>query len=310
MILVTGANGQLGKCLTELLPQEQVKLTDVVVETKSNRRVDILDITDLEAVKVYVREYNINCIINCAAYNAVDKAEDDVEIATKINVDGPKNLALSGVNTVIHVSTDYVFDGTAHKPLTPLDKTNPISVYGKTKLDGEQQLLANAKGNAIVIRTAWLYSIYGNNFVKTIQKLGKERTELNVVADQVGTPTLANDLASAIVTILNKLQENKSQVPKSKQVDNIQVNSQSTPVFIKEVYHFSNEGVCSWYDFAVAIMEGKNLSCKVNPIPTSAYPTRAIRSLYSVLDKTKIKEQFGIKIPHWQESLKKCLSQF
>lgn len=306
MILVTGANGQLGKCLTELLPQDQVKLTDVVVETKSNRRVDILDITDLEAVKVYVREYNINCIINCAAYNAVDKAEGDVELATKINVDGPKNLALSGVNTIIHVSTDYVFDGTAHKPLTPLDKTNPISVYGKTKLDGEQQLLANAKGNVIVIRTAWLYSIHGNNFVKTMQKLGKERAELNVVSDQVGTPTLANDLAQVIVTILNKLHVNQNQASDHQN----QVNSQRNHSFIKEVYHFSNEGVCSWYDFAVAIIEGSNLSCKVNPIPTSSYPTRASRPLYSVLDKTKIKEQFGIKIPHWQESLKKCLSQF
>lgn len=308
MILVTGANGQLGRCLTELLPQDQVKLTDVV-ETESNI-VDMLDIADLEAVKSYVIDNNINCIVNCAAYNFVDKAEDNVELAVKINVDGPKNLALSGVNTVIHISTDYVFDGTAHKPLTPFDKTNPISVYGKTKLEGEQQLLVNAKGNVIIIRTSWLYSIYGNNFVKTMQKLGKERAELNVVADQFGTPTFANDLASAIVTILNKLQENKSQVSKSKQVDNIQVNNQSTPEFIKEVYHFSNEGICSWYDFAVAIMEGTKLSCKVKPIPTSAYPTRAIRPLYSVLDKTKIKEHFGIEIPHWKDSLKKCLSLF
>lgn len=309
MILVTGANGQLGRCLIDLLPQEQVKLTDVVIDTKLSRTVDILDITDFEAVKAYVRDYNISCVVNCAAYTAVDKAEDEVELVTKINVDGPKNLALSGVNTVIHVSTDYVFDGTAHKPLTPYDKANPISVYGKTKLEGEQQLLTNVKGNAIVIRTAWLYSIYGNNFVKTMQKLGTERSEINVVVDQVGTPTLANDLAEVIVIILNKLQANKTQVSNNVQ-SNSQINSQSLTNFIKEVYHFSNEGVCSWYDFAVAIMKGTNLSCKVNPIPTSAYPTRANRPLYSVLDKTKIKEHFGIKIPHWQESLEKCLSQF
>lgn len=310
MILVTGANGQLGRCLTEVLPQEQVKLTDVVVENNSNRVVDVLDITDLEAVKAYVRDYNINCIVNCAAYNAVDNAEDDVEIARKINVDGPKNLALCGATNVIHVSTDYVFDGTAHKPLTPLDKTNPLSVYGKTKLEGEQQLFANAKGNVIVIRTAWLYSIYGNNFVKTIRKLGKKKTELNVVADQLGSPTFGNDLARAIMTILNKLQVNQKQLSTNRQANNIFVNSQSSQDFIKEVYHFSNEGVCSWYDFAVAIIEGSNLSCKVNPIPTSAYPTRANRPLYSVLDKTKIKEKFGLEIPHWLESLKKCLSQF
>lgn len=299
MILVTGANGQLGRCLTELLPQDQVKLTDIADENQSSRTIDILDITDIEAVKTYVIDNDIDCIVNCAAYTAVDKAEDEVELATKINVDGPSNLALSGANTVIHLSTDYVFDGTAHKPLTPLDKTNPISVYGKTKLEGEKQLLANAKGNAIVIRTSWLYSIYGNNFVKTMQKLGKERTELNVVADQIGTPTLANDLARAIVTIINKLQANQNLI-----------NNQSATSFIKDVYHFSNEGVCSWYDLAVAIMEASNLSCKVKPIPTSEYPTKAIRPLYSVLDKKKIKEQFGIEIPHWHESLKICLSKF
>lgn len=292
MILVTGANGQLGRCLTELLPLEHVKLTDVVATTEDNRTIDALDITDLEAVRAYVSDNNIDCIVNCAAYTAVDKAEDELELAQKINVEGPKNIALSGVQTVIHVSTDYVFDGTAYKPLTPNDKTNPISVYGKTKLEGEQQLLASAKGNAIIIRTSWLYSIYGNNFVKTMQKLGKERAELNVVADQVGTPTLANDLARAIVTIINKLQANQKQ---------------NNTTFIKEVYHFSNEGVCSWYDFARAIMKLSNLSCKVNPIPTESYPTKATRPYYSVLDKSKIKNDFEIDVPHWLDSLEKIL---
>lgn len=292
MILVTGANGQLGRCLTELLPLEHVKLTDVVATTEDNRIIDALDITDLEAVKAYVSDNNIDCIVNCAAYTTVDKAEDELELAQKINVEGPKNIALSGVQTVIHVSTDYVFDGTAYKPLTPNDKTNPISVYGKTKLEGEQQLLASAKGNAIIIRTSWLYSIYGNNFVKTMQRLGKERAELNVVADQVGTPTLANDLARAIETIINKLQANQKQ---------------NNTTFIKEVYHFSNEGVCSWYDFAKAIMKLSNLPCKVNPISSESYPTKARRPYYSVLDKSKIKNDFGIDVPHWLDSLEKII---
>lgn len=296
MILVTGANGQLGRCLTELLPLDQVKLTDVVATTENNRIVEALDITDLDAVKAYVSDNSIDCIVNCAAYTAVDKAEDEVGLATKINVDGPKNLALSGAKTVIHVSTDYVFDGTAHKPLIPEDKTNPVSVYGKTKLEGEQQLLANAKGNAIIIRTAWLYSIYGNNFVKTMQRLGKERAELNVVADQVGTPTLANDLASTIVTIINNLQAKQNQDQNQNPTD-----------FIKEVYHFSNEGVCSWYDFAKAIMKLSKLACKVNPIPTESYPTKATRPYYSVLDKSKIKNDFEIDVPHWLDSLEKIL---
>ena len=294
MILVTGANGQLGRCLTELLPLDQVKLTDVVAATENNRIVEALDITDLDAVKGYVSDNSIDCIVNCAAYTAVDKAEDEVGLATKINVDGPKNLALSGAKTVIHVSTDYVFDGTAHKPLIPKDKTNPVSVYGKTKLEGEQQLLANSKGNVIIIRTAWLYSIYGNNFVKTMQRLGKERAALNVVADQVGTPTLANDLARAIVTIINKLQAKLNQ-----EQDNI--------TFIKEVYHFSNEGVCSWYDFAKTIMKLSNLTCKVNPISSDSYPTKARRPYYSVLDKSKIKNDFGINVPHWLDSLEKII---
>lgn len=294
MILVTGANGQLGRCLTELLPLDQVKLTDVVAATENNRIVEALDITDLDAVKAYVSDNSIDCIVNCAAYTAVDKAEDEVGLATKINVDGPKNLALSGAKTVIHVSTDYVFDGTAHKPLIPEDKTNPVSVYGKTKLEGEQQLLVNAKGNAIIIRTAWLYSIYGNNFVKTMQRLGKERAELNVVADQVGTPTLANDLARAIVTIIKKLQAKLNQ-----EQDNI--------TFIKEVYHFSNEGVCSWYDFAKAIMKLSNLPCKVNPISSESYPTKARRPYYSVLDKSKIKNDFGVDVPHWLDGLEKII---
>lgn len=272
-ILITGANGQLGTELKNRLPNA------LAVD------VDILDITDKDAVLWFVKENKVDTIINCAAYTAVDKAEDNVELATKINVDGVKNLGLSGAE-VIHISTDYVFDGTAHQPLTPDDETNPVSVYGKTKRQGEIELLNTAQ-TAIIIRTAWLYSAYGNNFVKTMRKLGEQKENLNVVFDQIGTPTYAGDLADAIVTILPQIKDGQ-----------------------KDIYHFTDEGVCSWYDFATEIMEQSGLKCRVNPIPSSAYPTRAIRPFYSVLDKTKIKETFGIKIPHWKESLKKCLNQF
>ena len=198
---------------------------------------------------------------------------------------GPKNLAQTGCK-IIHISTDYVFDGKNHKPYQPLDRPNPISIYGQTKLEGEYNVLKYS-GNAIIIRTAWLYSSYGKNFVKTIRRLGNENQTLNVIADQIGTPTYAGDLAKAIVSILP------------------QINKKN-----KGIYHYTNEGVCSWYDFAKEIIEVLNLSCKVYPIPSSAYLTKAIRPFYSVLDKTSIKTTFGITIPYWRESLKTCLKQF
>ncbi|WP_086228809.1 dTDP-4-dehydrorhamnose reductase [Campylobacter sp. P0109] len=272
-ILVTGANGQLGTEFKKLLPNAIFA------------GVDVLDITDLDAVKNFVQKNNIKIIINCAAYTAVDKAEDEIELAKKINEDGPRNLALSGAK-IIHISTDYVFDGNNYKPYLPQDKTNPISVYGRTKLAGELAVLENAK-IAIIVRTAWLYSAHGNNFVKTMQRLGAEKETLNVVADQIGSPTFAGDLAQAIVTILPQMNEAN-----------------------KGIYHYTNEGVCSWYDFAVKIMELSGLSCKVNPIPSSAYPTKATRPFYSVLSKEKIKNVFNIEIPHWKEGLVKCLKQF
>lgn len=273
MFLITGSKGQLGTELAKLLPE--AILTDVAD----------LDITDEQAVKNYVKEHNIDTIINCAAYTAVDKAEDDADLAAKINTVGPHNLAKSGAK-VVHVSTDYVFDGTGHKPYQPEDEAHPISVYGKTKLAGENEVLKYADV-AVIIRTAWLYSPYGNNFVKTMRRLGAERESLNVVADQIGTPTYAADLAKAIAQILPQMSAAN-----------------------KGVYHFTNEGVCSWYDFARKIMELSGLSCKVNPIPSSAYPTKATRPFYSVLDKSKIKETFNITIPHWEEGLKQCLKQF
>ena len=270
-ILITGAKGQLGTELAKLLPE--AILTDVAD----------LDITNAQAVNDFVKSHGIDTIINAAAYTAVDKCEDEEELAFKINVDGPRNLAMSGAK-IVHISTDYVFDGTGHLPYTEDDDPAPTSAYGRTKLAGEWQVLDNAK-IGVIIRTAWLYSPYGNNFVKTMRKLGAEKEEINVVADQIGTPTYAADLAKAIVEIIPQMNEQN-----------------------KGVYHFTNEGVCSWYDFATEIMAMSGLNCKVNPIPTSAYPTKAKRPHYSVLSKQKIKQTFGMEIEHWRKSLEKCLS--
>ena len=270
MYLITGCKGQLGTELSKLLP-------DAICAD-----IDVLDITDESAVQKFVHDNNIDIIINCAAYTAVDRAESDIELATKINVDGPRNLAKTGVK-VIHISTDYVFDGTGHTPYSPDEKTNPVSVYGKTKRAGEIAVLENTSV-AVVIRTAWLYSPYGNNFVKTMRRLGGEKSEINVVADQIGTPTYAADLADAIVKIIPQMTAENS-----------------------GIYHFTNEGVCSWYDFANEIIELSNLKCIVNPIKSSQYPTPAARPFYSVLDKNKIKSVFGINIKHWKDGLKRCI---
>lgn len=273
MFLVVGANGQLGNELRVLLQDKAVYVDK-----------DELDITDKQAVIDFVAKGDFEAIINCAAYTAVDKAETDEELATLINVEGPKNLALSGV-PLVHVSTDYVFDGANCKPYNEDDEPNPQTVYGKTKLAGEQAVLENAD-TAIIIRTAWLYSTFGNNFVKTMRKLGSERESLNVVFDQVGTPTYAGDLAKAIVEILPQMKFG-----------------------MKGVYHFSNEGVCSWYDFALAVMAQSDLDCKVYPIESKDYPTPAKRPHYSVLNKAKIKRDFGIKINNWAVALAECVEK-
>lgn len=271
MYLITGCKGQLGTELSKLLPN--AICADI----------DVLDITDEKAVEDFVRENNIDVIINCAAYTAVDKAESDIDLAEKINIFGPKNLAKTGAK-IIHISTDYVFDGTNHKPYQPDEKINPVSVYGKTKRNGELVVLENAE-IAVIIRTAWLYSEYGNNFVKTMRRLGAEKAEINVVSDQIGSPTYAADLANAIVKIIPQMNKENS-----------------------GIYHFTNEGICSWYDFAKEIMEMSELKCLVKPIKSSQYPTAAARPFYSVLDKDKIKSVFGININHWKDSLKKCIS--
>lgn len=279
-ILVTGANGQLGNEM-QVLARENLQHTYFFTDVQE------LDICDEQAVYAYVSEHKIDIIVNCAAYTAVDKAEDNVELCDKLNNIAPGYLARAAQANgaaMIQVSTDYVFDGTAHIPYTEEEPTCPASVYGSTKLAGEQNVMDHCE-KAMVIRTAWLYSIYGNNFVKTMIRLGQERDSLGVIFDQIGTPTYANDLAQAIFAAINK-------------------------GVVRGIYHFSDEGVCSWYDFTIAIHRLAGIaSCKVKPLHTADYPAKAPRPHYSVLDKTKIKDTFGIGIPHWEESLKRCINQ-
>ncbi len=277
-ILITGANGQLGNEMREMAAknsQYTYFFTDVAE----------LNICDAEAIANYVAENEIDWIVNCAAYTAVDKAEGDSEFCDMLNYRAPAFLAeviAKRGGRMIQISTDYVFDGTAYIPYTEDVPTSPNSVYGMTKRKGEDAVL-EACSEAVIVRTSWLYSVFGNNFVKTMLRLGRERTELNVIFDQIGTPTYARDLAKVIFTIIN----------------------QNAPAGI---YHFSNEGVCSWYDFTKEIHRQAGITtCKVKPIRTADYPTAARRPHYSVLDKSKIKRTLGIEIPHWTESLQECL---
>ncbi|MBP3354144.1 MAG: dTDP-4-dehydrorhamnose reductase [Bacteroidales bacterium] len=278
-ILITGANGQLGnemRCVATNDTNNNYVFTDVAD----------LDITDTNSVSSFFKEINPDFVVNCAAYTAVDKAEDEIEVCSLINSKAVENIATAAKDIdckVIHISTDYVYDGNATKPYNENDITSPKSVYGKTKLKGEEAILTILPNSGIVIRTAWLYSTYGKNFVKTMIDLGKVRDSLNVVNDQKGTPTYAADLALAINQIIN------------------------TPTFIPGIYNYSNEGECSWYEFACLIHELAEVKCKINPIPTEQYPTKATRPKYSVLNKNKIKETYGITIPNWEESLKKCI---
>lgn len=281
-ILVTGANGQLGselKDLSSLYPKYNFIFTDVTE----------LDICNHTAVKEFIFKKEINIIINCAAYTAVDKAEEQEDLANAINHLAVKNFASIAKEyniKLIHISTDYVFDGTNHVPYQETDKPNPQSVYGQTKLDGELAIQKINPANAIIIRTSWVYSNFGNNFVKTMLRLGKERNELGVIVDQIGTPTYAGDLAKTILENLPKI-ENENAV----------------------LYNYSNEGVCSWYDFASAVFEIKGINVKVNAIETFQYPTAAKRPPYSVLNKSKIKNKFQIEIQNWKDSLIVCLQR-
>lgn len=280
-ILVTGSNGQLGNELKELSSNYPYHFYFTGK--------DDLDITNKKAIEEFIVKNNITAVINCAAYTAVDKAESEIDLADKINHQAVFYLASIAKEKkikFIHISTDYVFDGTNYKPYLETDTTNPQSVYGSTKLEGEKALQLLNPSNSIIIRTSWVYSSFGNNFVKTMLRLGKERESLGVIFDQVGTPTYAKDLAKAILDIIS-------------QIDNEQV----------EIYNYSNEGVCSWYDFAKAIMEEANLTCKVLPITTSQYPTPAKRPHYSLLNKAKIQNDFTIEIPYWKNSLRECLQK-
>ncbi len=279
-ILVTGCNGQLGNEM-QLLQAEHAQ------HVWLNTDVNELDITDKAAIERFVEANEIGGIVNCAAYTAVDKAETDPLMARKLNAEAPAHLAEAVARRggwMVQVSTDYVFDGTKHTPYVESDEPCPNSVYGQTKLEGEQAVMQLCP-KAMIIRTAWLYSEFGNNFVKTMIRLGKERDKLGVIFDQIGTPTYAHDLATAIMTAIDK---------------------DITP----GVYHFSNEGVTSWYDFTKSIhrLSGIN-TCKVSPLHTEEYPTPACRPAYSVLDKTKIKDTYGMEIPHWEESLAKCIAK-
>lgn len=279
-ILVTGCNGQLGN---EIQLLEKGNGKHVFFNTDVNE----LDITDENAINVFVDANNIEGIINCAAYTAVDKAESNEALCHTLNATAPGYLAAAMGKRggwMVQVSTDYVFDGTKHTPYSETDPTCPDSVYGRTKLEGEQLVRQHCE-RAMIVRTAWLYSIFGNNFVKTMIRLGKEKTELGVIFDQIGTPTYARDLAVAIMAAVEK-------------------------GIIPGIYHFSNEGVTSWYDFTKAIHRIAGISgCHVRPIHTEEYPTPARRPHYSVLDKTKIKATYNIEVPYWEESLAECISK-
>ncbi len=291
-ILVSGRDGQLGNELKDLAPAQNF---DFVFTDK-----DDMDITDENVLKEAFEKYKPAFFINCAAYTAVDKAETDQEITYKINAEAVGLIAKQchEFNTkLIHISTDYVFNGKATQPYKTDDETDPVNYYGYTKWLGEQLALNNNPGT-IVIRTSWVYSSYGNNFVKTMLRVMKERKEINVVSDQSGSPTYAKDLAEAIIDIVNS----QWSIVNSKDVNPSHISHLTSHVF-----HFSNEGIISWYDFAVAIKEIKQLDCVVHPIPTTAYPTPAKRPAYSGMDKSKIVNDFNIQLKNWRTSLEDCL---
>ena len=278
-VLVTGSSGQVGNEIKAISSDYSYNF----FFTDRNN----IDITSKDSIKEFCKTNNINVIINCAAYTAVDKAQSDEINADLINRKAVKKLALVSQELnikLIHISTDYVFDGKNFKPYCEEFQTNPQSIYGKTKLDGENEMRDINPLNSIIIRTSWVYSYYGNNFVKTMLRLGKEKEELGVIFDQVGTPTYAKDLAKTILDIVPQIENSKV-----------------------EIYNYSNEGVLSWYDFAKEIMKMAKLNCKINPIETYQYPTPAKRPHFSLLNKNKIKSTFNIEIPYWKDGLDDCL---
>lgn len=285
-ILITGANGQVGQAFQSLL--ENKKHTDDTHHFYFTTR-ETLDITDKEMLEKFVKENQIDIIVNSAAYTAVDNAEDNEDLAYKVNEEAVHNLAQISKKysiKLIHISTDYVFDGTSHTPLIETDCINPQGIYAKSKRAGEEAILSIEPEGAVIIRTSWVYSTTGENFVKTMLRVGVQRDEINVVCDQIGTPTYARDLARSILIMIDGKQKNDA----------------------VEIYHYSNEGNCSWYDFAQAIFEIAQVDCKVNPISTKEYPTPAKRPSYSVLNKEKIKKEYQLNIPYWRDSLKSCIA--
>lgn len=299
-ILVTGANGQLGNEMRIVSKDSNDKYIFTDVVEMEGQQTTILDITDLDAVRCIVKEKDVQVIVNCAAYTNVDKAESDEDFCELLNAKAPENLAIAmkEVNgLLVHISTDYVFGGDPYNtPCKENQKGTPTGVYGLTKLRGEQNIQATGV-EYVIIRTAWLYSEFGKNFVKTMLNLTSTKPQLKVVFDQVGTPTYAYDLAKAITTILEDYKQTLNSQP-------------STLNYPKSgIYHFSNEGVCSWFDFTKMIAEyAGNLGCDIQPCHSDEFPSPVKRPSFSVLDKTKIKETFGVKIPYWTESLKKCIS--
>lgn len=277
-ILVTGANGLLGNEF-----REQLDLNNNYFSSRQD-----CDITDIDSIRKYVSNKKIDIILNCAANRNAEAMQNDYNAAHKITVCGPKNLAIVANEIgakLIHFSSDYVFDGKKSSPYEETDKTNGLSVYGKLKIEGEQEVL-NIANNALIIRTAWLFSYYGQDFVKTIKKLAETKDEINVIYDQVGSPCYASDLAKYTIEILPKIKSNS-----------------------REIYHLTNEGVCSWYDLAYQIVKSFNIPCKINPIHTNEFPQKAPRPSYSVLDKTKVKAHFGINIRHYSEGLDDCIKR-
>lgn len=284
-ILVTGANGQVGSEL-QVLAANYPNWTFFFTDSSD------LDITDSNVVFSFFKDNTPDACINCAAYTAVDKAESDEDTAYQVNVIGSKHLAEAcsvHQTQLVQISTDYVYHNDQNTPFKETDTTNPQSVYARTKLKGEQ-IAARILPTTIIIRTSWVYSSFGHNFVKTMRRLGKERDQLGIVFDQIGTPTYARHLADAILQMLAKI-----------------ANDEIADVHARGIYHYSNEGVCSWYDFAKAIFELSNIECTTKPIESSAYPTPAKRPPFSVLNKDKIKTNFDIEIPYWKEGLKECL---
>lgn len=287
MILVTGANGQLGQCFRQLAEQNPTVYFYFVGSSE-------LDITNKRMVRRFFDQHPVSWCINCAAYTAVDQAQKEPAAARKINITGVKNLAEAcapkGI-PLIHFSTDYVYHTKQNTPFKEEDPVSPKGIYARTKRSGERAaMLANP--NTMVIRTSWVYSEFAHNFVKTMLRLGRERSSLNVVYDQIGTPTYAPDLAAAVLSIIRKTETEA--VP---------------PYLLAGIWHYSNEGVTSWYDFAKAIFEIKNIPCAVQPIESKAYPTPAMRPHFSLMDKSKIRTAFGLEIPHWRESLLRCLEK-